>query len=268
MRGKVKKFYLIFMMFLIPVITQVRELNKINWMEFSSLVPSKINTILLPVGTVEAHGVTPNGTDNIIAETICGDIAEQTNSMIAPTISYGVTGSLRAFPGSMEIKAENFRNYVSDVLNELANIKFKNIIIMNGHGATQTDILNELAKKISDEKNVRILVINWWNYTLDITEEVYGESGGHAGNNETGYMITVTPDRILKDKYNKDMATAYPPKGTWSAYPFPLTIGLYEPGQGYPDFDVNKANLFRKKVNKKVADLINEIIQKWNKAGL
>lgn len=261
---------IIMLLFIISSLAQgvVRELNKINWMEFRDQVPLKINTILLPVGTVEAHGVTPNGTDNYIAETICYDIAKDVNAMIAPTVSYGVTGSLRAFPGSMEVKSNNFKNYVLDIVTELAKIKFKNIIIMNGHGATQTDILNEIAKQVSDELNVRIMVINWWNYTLDITKDVYGESGGHAGNNETGYMITIMPERILSEKYNKELASPYPPKGTWTAFPFPSSIGLYEPGQGYPDFDKNKAKMFREKVNNKIINLINDVIDKWNKAGL
>ena len=40
-----------------------RDLAKINWMEFREVVPSKIDTVLLPLGTMEAHGVTANGAD-------------------------------------------------------------------------------------------------------------------------------------------------------------------------------------------------------------
>lgn len=34
-----------------------RSLNEINWMEFQEFIPSKIDTILIPTGTMEAHGV-------------------------------------------------------------------------------------------------------------------------------------------------------------------------------------------------------------------
>ena len=40
-----------------------REMDRINWMEFSEWVPAKINTVLLTLGTLEPHGVTANGTD-------------------------------------------------------------------------------------------------------------------------------------------------------------------------------------------------------------
>ena len=38
-------------------------MERINWMEFREWVPAKINTVLLPLGTLEPHGVTANGAD-------------------------------------------------------------------------------------------------------------------------------------------------------------------------------------------------------------
>ncbi|MBI4875300.1 MAG: hypothetical protein HY822_11765 [Acidobacteria bacterium] len=35
----------------------------LNWMEFREVVPAKVRTVLLPTGTVEAHGVANNGAD-------------------------------------------------------------------------------------------------------------------------------------------------------------------------------------------------------------
>ncbi len=56
--------------------------------------------------------------------------------------------------------------------------------------------------------------------------------------------------------------------GTWSAVPFPSSIGLYQKGQGYPKFDQKKADEYYKKVTDKVANLVNEIVKKWDLAGL
>jgi creatinine amidohydrolase len=38
-------------------------MSDINWMEFKEVVPSKINTVILPTGTLEPHGVINNGAD-------------------------------------------------------------------------------------------------------------------------------------------------------------------------------------------------------------
>src|SRR5947209_11166892 len=42
-------------------VVSTRELERINWMEFKEAVPSKVQTVLLPTGTLEPHGVINNG---------------------------------------------------------------------------------------------------------------------------------------------------------------------------------------------------------------
>src|SRR5262249_57495485 len=53
--------------FLVPVLLatpalaadspSTRDLSDINWMELKDVVPAKINTVILPTGTLEPHGV-------------------------------------------------------------------------------------------------------------------------------------------------------------------------------------------------------------------
>jgi creatinine amidohydrolase len=43
---------------------------------------------------------------------------------------------------------------------------------------------------------------------------------------------------------------------------------LYKKGQGYPKFDPAKAKTYFKKVNDKIARLIDETIRKWDLAGV
>jgi len=245
-----------------------REMNVINWNDFARLVPDKIQTVLLPVGTLEPHGVIPNGSDNIAPQAMARAIADRVNAMIAPTLNYGVTGSMSAFPGAFEISPNAYRLFISDIIKGLAKNKFKNIIILNGHGGPQTTILQEVSENLSQKYRVRILVINWWSLTSKDTEDVFKENGGHAGNNETAYIQAINPNYVHKELFNKDMATAYPNGSAWSAYPYPSSIGLYEEGQGYPTFDEKQSKKYYQLVNKHVGDLIMEVIRKWNMAGL
>ena len=64
------------------------------------------------------------------------------------------------------------------------------------------------------------------------------------------------------------MTTIYPAGSTWSAYPFPSSIGLYESGQGYPTFDEAQAQDYYERVNKRVLALIEDVITKWDLANL
>lgn len=245
-----------------------RDLAKINWMEFREMVPSKVDTVLLPLGTLEAHGVTANGADILAPVAIANEVAVKVNAMVAPVIPYGFTGGLDAYPGAFTIPEEVYRAYVKATLQGLAKNKFKNLILVNGHGGGQTAILNALAQEVGRETNTRILVINWWSYCSDITLEVFGEDGGHAGENENAFMMAIDPTIVHKERYSKEMATANPPAGTWSAYPNPSSIGLYKEGQGYPKFDLPKAKVYFARVVDKVGRLIEETIRKWNLAGL
>jgi creatinine amidohydrolase len=243
-------------------------MDRINWMEFREVVPSKIKTVLLPTGTLEPHGVINNGADNTAPTAMARQIARRTNAMIAPTLPYGITGSMADYPGAFQITEAAYRPFVKQILEGLAKNGFRNIIILNGHGGGQTAVLQSVAAEVSAEKKVRTLVINWWSLASDETKEVFGEDGGHAGNNETAYIQAVDPSLVHPERYKDDMATAYPAAGTWSAVPFPSSIGLYQKGQGYPKFDQKKADEYFKKVNDKVANLIIDVVRKWDMAGL
>jgi len=245
-----------------------REMERINWMEFREVVPAQIRTVLLPTGTLEPHGVVNNGADNTAPTAIARQIARRVNALIAPTLPYGITGGLEAYPGAFQISEAAYRPFIKQVLEGLAKNGFRNIIILNGHGGPQTAVLNSVAAEVAAERRVRTLVINWWSYASDVTRQVFGEDGGHAGWNETAFIQAIDPSLVHPERYKDDLATPYPAPGTWSAAPFPSSIGLYQPGQGYPKFDQKKAEEYFSKVNDKIAGLINEVIRKWEMAGL
>jgi creatinine amidohydrolase len=251
-----------------PDVVSTREMDRINWMEFKEVVPSKINTVLLPTGTLEPHGVVNNGADNTAPTAMAKTIARRTNAMIAPTLPYGITGSMEAYPGAFQITESAYRPFVKQILEGLAKNGFRNIIILNGHGGGQTAVLQSVAAEVAVEKKVRTLVINWWSFASEETKAVFGEDGGHAGWNETAFIQAIDPTLVHAERYKDDLATAYPAAGTWSAVPFPSSIGLYQKGQGYPKFDQRKADEYYKKVTDKVADLIVDVKKKWDLAGV
>jgi creatinine amidohydrolase len=264
MRCSVLVFLLI-----IPAAAQVtREMNDVNWMEFRDLVPSKIETVLLPTGTLEEHGVANNGADNTAPLALVKRIAPRVNALIAPLVPYGITGSLDAYPGGFTISEPAYRAFLTDVMTGLAKLGFKNIIVINGHGGPQTAVLNDIAEKVGRERRVRTLVTNWWAICSDVTLKVFGEDGGHAGWNETAFIQAVDPKLVHQDRYSDALATPHPSAGTWSAYPFPSPIILYQPGQGYVKFDQAKADAYFTAVVEKMTALIQDTIRKWDNARI
>src|SRR5437763_14975924 len=95
---------------------RTRDMECINWIEFREWVPARINTILLPLGTLEPHGVAPNGTDILAPVAMAREIAPRVNALVAPVIPYGFTGNLDAYPGSFTVPEDVYRAYVRAVV--------------------------------------------------------------------------------------------------------------------------------------------------------
>ncbi len=244
-----------------------REMNLLCWQEVGELVPARIATVLVPLGSLEPHGVIPNGTDNLAPEAMARAVAERVNALIAPTLNYGMTAAMKAFPGTVTIPEEAYGPFAEAILCNLAAQKFRNIIVLNGHGGN-TAVLNAVATKVANTAKVRILVVNWWTLADDITKSVFKQNGGHAGNNETAYIQAFLPRHIHPERYKPEMASPNPPAGAFMAVPVTSSIGLYEKGQGYPTFDPAQAKEYFQKVNDRVAELILDTIGKWDLAGV
>jgi creatinine amidohydrolase len=269
-----KRIFTLCIMLSLPLTARAQQpssrlMDDLNWKEFQQLVPAKIKTVILTVGTLEAHGFINNGADNTVPIHIANSIAPDINALIAPHIPYGVTDILGPYPGSLYIPPDAFRTYVRAVLVGLVNNGFKNIIILNGHGP-QVGILQQLANEISLQYKVNTLEINWWILCNDITHEVFGEDGGHATNDETAMVQAANPKLVHWDLFTgKDMSTALPsPGAAWSATPFPSTMLLYTKDQGLPkDRSQAKADEYSKKVIAKIRELITDTLHKWELAG-
>ncbi|MBE3131792.1 MAG: creatininase family protein, partial [Acidobacteria bacterium] len=216
---------------------------------------------------LEPHGVIPSGTDNLAPEAMARDIAAKVDALIAPTLNYGMTEAMKAFPGAVSIPAEVYSPFAETVLDNLAANGFKNIIILNGHGGN-TAALNAAATRVANARRVRVLVVNWWTLADDITKAVFKQNGGHAGNNETAYIQAFLPDSVHPERYKPEMASPNAPAGAYYAAPVASTILLYEKGQGYPTFDAAQAREYFRKVNDRVAELVLDTIKKWDLAGV
>jgi len=237
------------------------KLENLNWMEFKELVPKKIKTVILPVGTIEAHGVISLGTDVQIPQKIAEMIAEDLKAIIAPPVYYGVTRSLYFYPGSLSVTSQTFENYLYEILDSMAEKGFSRIVVINGHGGHLNELKNA-ALKVYKTRKAKIAVIHWWLLCDDITKQVYGVTGGHAGVDETAGILAIDKSLVKKERYKKEMAYKY--DEAMNVMPTPSSIILYKEKEGYPDFDEKKAKVYMTKVAEKIRKMILEIFKKWD----
>lgn len=242
-----------------------REYQKLNWIKIQKLVPAEIDTVILPVGTIEAHGSACLGTDNYIPEVIAHGIAERIDALVAPTVNYGITKSLYRYNGGTTIKPSTLQLYVRDILDSLADVGFKNVILMNGHGGNN-GALKEVAYDFHKDRQTNIAVIHWWELCGEMTREFFGHAGGHAGTDETAMVQSIDPALADESEYDPELAWHFKPGA--DIYPIPGSILLYREGEGFPNFDVEQAAKYRKQVVLTVGDFVETVINRWRKFGL
>ena len=237
-----------------------RQISRLTWQQVQSLVPSGIDTVILPVGTIEAHGVAALGTDCIIPEDIAFGIAERLNALILPTVNYGITRSLYRYNGGSTVRPDSLAAYVRDILISLADDGFRNIIVMNGHGGNNAT-LKSVAMDFHQERRCNIAVIHWWELCGDMTKEFFGHLGGHAGTDETAYVQAVDPKLVDSAAYSDAQAWYFRPGA--DIYPVPGTILLYKEGEGYPNFNLDQAKKYRQAVIAAVGDFVETVLKRW-----
>ena len=242
-----------------------RELQKLSWLRIRDLVPEKIDTVILPVGTVEAHGSACLGTDNYIPTDISNGIAERLNALVAPTVNYGITKSLYRYNGGSTIKPETFGLFIRDILDSLVDNGFHNVILMNGHGGNNT-VLKDVAYQFHYEQKRNIAVIHWWDICGEMTDEFFGHAGGHAGTDETAMVLAHDTKLVDQKAYDPDLAYTF--KRGADIYPIPGSILLYKEGEGYPEFDVERAKEYQLKVFETIGDFTEMVLTRWRKFKL
>ena len=238
------------------------KLEEMNWMEFGELVPKKINTVMLPVGTIEAHGVTNLGTDISIPLFICEKIADELKAIIAPPVYYGITRSLYSYPGSLTVTSPTFESYLIEIMLSLVEKGFFRILVINGHGGHFSELKNA-AMKVHREKKAEVAVIHWWILCEDVTKRFFAQTGGHAGLDENAAILAIDPKLVKKARYKKEMVVLQ--KNGMYSLPSPGSILIYKENEGYPEFNKKRAKLYMNKVTKKIKDELLDLFDRWNR---
>lgn len=238
-----------------------RHICLINHTELEALVPAKVDTVILPVGTIEAHGVIPLGTDMLIpdalAERLCGEL----NALIAPSIPYGITRGLYGHPGTVFITPQVFKAYVGDVIASLAKTGFEKVVVINGHGGQITELQDALFEA-SKGSNVKALLVNWWFGMEDVCKENLAREGGHAGADETAAVMAIDPNLVRRDLYDDKMVVRQAP--SFRAYPFPGSIITYAEGDARLNFDEAKCRAYFDAVAGRLLAMIKDILARWD----
>lgn len=240
------------------------RLDELTYIEVSKLVQAGVDTVVLPVGTVEPHGPhLPLGADTLIAEAVAELAAAKLNALLLPAVPYGVTGSLHGYPGSVRVEPEVLEKLVYSILEGAARSGFKYALVVNGHGGN-TPSLEAAARRAWYELGLATMVVDWWVVARErgITQRVLGKEGGHAATDETAVVLAVKPELVKRELYSSGEVYVY--SAGVRAYPSPGTVINYSPQEGDVSFPPPES--CREFLNE-VAKAITTIFERFKQAA-
>ncbi len=240
------------------------EIYNMTYVKVKEYIEKGYNRLIIPIGTMEAHSNhLPLATDVYIPWEIAKKIAPKIKALIAPPIFYGITRSLLSYPGSSAIKAETLKNLVKEIILSHKRQGFDIFIILNGH-STNSDIIKSAQYDLWVEYGIKSVRIDWWIYAKDVTQNVFGKMGAHAGIDETAMILATHPELVVKDA-NYESEVQVHTEGI-TVYPYPGALIMYKSAnEGLPEFDEKKAKEYFEAVTDFLAKNLGEILEKIEK---
>lgn len=156
------------------------------------LEDSKVDTAVLPIGSVEQHGShLPLGTDWIIAQDIARKVAENLdNCYLLPAIAYSNSQEHLDFSGTVSLKPSTLAQTIRDVVLSLYLHGIEKVIVISGHGGNW--IIKPTIRELNLEyPDLKIL------HGGPMGEK---PSDVHAGHSETSCMLYLSEATVKKDQ--------------------------------------------------------------------
>jgi creatinine amidohydrolase len=179
------------------------ELKFLTWPDVEEYL-KRDDRIILPLGSTEQHGPRAVfGTDHLIPEAIAKEVAARTDTIVAPTMAYGMSIHHIEFKGSVTLRPSGMIQLFRDLLWSFQQGGFKRVLILNGHGGnrnTMEAMLSEVGNELLDMK---IKFRSWWEAegVKDYLDEHFGEREGHHGApSETSQIMFLYPGVIKERK--------------------------------------------------------------------
>jgi creatinine amidohydrolase len=170
-------------------------LAETNW---KTVKATEFQVAILPWGATEPHNFhLPYGTDNFESVAVAERSAEiawkkGAKVVVLPTVPFGVNTGQLDLRLALNMNPSTQLALLTDIAQALAGQGMKKLLILNSHGGND---FRQMIRELQPRVDLFICTINWWN-CVD-TKEYFTEPGDHAGEMETGVMMSIAPDLIL-----------------------------------------------------------------------
>lgn len=182
--------------------------EKLTWPEVNEAV-SAGKIPIIPVGAVEQHGPhLPLDVDMLLSSSVALAAGQRMPDkiLVLPPLSYGYTGHVMDFPGTINIHYTHFIEHTLDVCKSLAYHGFKKMLLLNGHGSNMPN-LDLVARRCNLETDAQCAFTGWWRFlTVDPDflpnwrESEFPGGIAHACELETSVYMHLCPEDVRMDR--------------------------------------------------------------------
>jgi len=189
--------------------------HKLTWPEINDAIDAN-QVCIVPCGAVEQHGEhLPLDVDLVCPDGIAQGVGERhpDKVLVLPTLSYGYTGHVMDFPGTINTNYNTFIEQVLDVTRSLAYHGFKKLILLNGHGSNMPN-LDLAARRTNLETDAECLLVAWWqllsvdpDFMPNWRQSKFPGGISHACELETSLYLFLEEDGVRQDKVHDHIST-------------------------------------------------------------
>ncbi|PWT91480.1 MAG: creatininase, partial [Acidobacteria bacterium] len=176
--------------------------NEKTWTELQQHKP---DVVLLPIGSVEAHGPhLPLATDSIISDEMArraADALKQKNvyALILPPIHYVVTDFSNDFPGTITISKTTFQSLLNEIATSLQAQGIQTICVVNSH--LEPDHIQAIHEFAENCKSLTVLFPDKTKkpWASLLTAE-FKQGACHAGSYETSLVLASRKELVRENR--------------------------------------------------------------------
>ncbi len=168
----------------------------------------KTKTLIIPFGTVEAHGShLPLNTDTLIIREVVKKAAAESSVFMSPPLQYGVCTSTGVHTGTIGISAGTLRAITLDMVRSAYVSGFRNVLLISGHGGgLHLSALREAGEELVitlDGLNLAVLCV--YDFIQEEIKDIAEtKNDSHAGEIETSLVLHLAANLVkgrAKEEY-------------------------------------------------------------------
>ena len=134
-------------------------LHELRWPEVAAYLASERDTVLIPIGATEQHGVhLPLAIDTGWAVGASEYAARHCGCLIAPPLHFGWSPHHMGYPGTLTLSADTLKQVCLDLGNSLVVHGFRHLIFVNGNRIANLPPLEIAAVQLQNRTGAQVAV--------------------------------------------------------------------------------------------------------------